>query len=121
GRSAALAGRAGDNQVTRFNCLAPMPLTTSTPARVIRRNIGSDSTPGLMSKPELDSATVWKRYLRSGPGTAVEEKLVEQYLPLVRAVVGRVAMSLPSHVSGDDLYSAGLVGLLNAVRRFNPK
>jgi RNA polymerase sigma factor for flagellar operon FliA len=30
-------------------------------------------------------------------------------------------MTLPSHVNVDDLYSAGLVGLLNAVRRFNPK
>jgi RNA polymerase sigma factor for flagellar operon FliA len=46
--------------------------------------------------------------------------LIEQYLPLVKTVVGRLAMSLPAHVNSDDLYSAGLVGLLNAVRRFNP-
>src|SRR5262245_18708806 len=52
---------------------------------------------------------------------SVEEEVVQQYLSLVRAVVSRVAMSLPSHVSADDLYSAGLLGLLNAVRRFNPK
>jgi RNA polymerase sigma factor for flagellar operon FliA len=30
-------------------------------------------------------------------------------------------MTLPTHVATDDLYSAGLVGLLNAVRRYNPK
>ena len=30
-------------------------------------------------------------------------------------------MTLPSHLSMDDLYGAGLVGLLNAVRRFDPK
>jgi RNA polymerase sigma factor for flagellar operon FliA len=30
-------------------------------------------------------------------------------------------MTLPSHVNSDDLYSAGLLGLLNAMRRFNPK
>ena len=30
-------------------------------------------------------------------------------------MVGRLAMTLPSHVNSDDLYSAGLVGLLNAV------
>jgi RNA polymerase sigma factor for flagellar operon FliA len=35
--------------------------------------------------------------------------------------VGRLAMTLPSHVNVDDLYSAGLVGLLNAVRRYNPR
>lgn len=64
---------------------------------------------------------VWKRYSKSGPGSKLENQLVEQYLPLVKAVVGRLAMTLPSHVNSDDLYSAGLVGLLNALRRFNPK
>jgi len=30
-------------------------------------------------------------------------------------------MTLPSHVDLEDLYSAGLVGLLNAVRNYNPE
>src|SRR5436305_12713694 len=30
-------------------------------------------------------------------------------------------MSLPSHVDAEDLYSAGLVGLLDAIRHYNPK
>ncbi len=64
---------------------------------------------------------IWKKYAKSGPGSASENTIVEQYLPLVKTVVGRLAMTLPSHVSAEDLYSAGLVGLLNAVRRFNPK
>src|SRR5581483_11633952 len=64
---------------------------------------------------------LWRRYARSAPGGAVENELIEQYLPLVKTVVGRLAMTLPTHVNSDDLYSAGLVGLLNAVRRFNPK
>jgi RNA polymerase sigma factor for flagellar operon FliA len=51
----------------------------------------------------------------------MENNMVESYLPLVKTVVGRLAMTLPSHVNSDDLYSAGLVGLLNAMRRFNPK
>ncbi len=67
------------------------------------------------------SRDLWRRYSKSGPGSAPENSLVEQYLPLVKTVVGRLAMTLPSHVNTDDLYSAGLVGLLNAVRRFNPK
>jgi RNA polymerase sigma factor for flagellar operon FliA len=64
---------------------------------------------------------LWRRYAKSGPGSDIENALVEEHLPLVKTVVGRVAMTLPSHVNSDDLYSAGLVGLLNAVRRFNPK
>lgn len=68
----------------------------------------------------VDPNQLWKRYSTSGPGSAIEEKIVEQYLPLVRTVVGRLAMTLPAHAATEDLYSAGLVGLLNAVRRFNP-
>jgi RNA polymerase sigma factor for flagellar operon FliA len=63
---------------------------------------------------------LWRLYSRSGPGSMTENELVEEYLPLVKTVVGRLAMTLPSHVNSDDLYSAGLVGLLNAMRRFNP-
>ena len=29
-------------------------------------------------------------------------------------------MTLPPHVDGEELYSAGLTGLLNAVRQYNP-
>jgi len=55
-----------------------------------------------------------------GPGSRIEGQIVEQYLPLVKTVVRRVAVTLPSHVSGEDLYSSGLVGLLSAIRRYNP-
>src|ERR1700733_3425424 len=64
---------------------------------------------------------LWRRYARSGPGSKMENSLVQEYLPLVKSIVGRLAMTLPSHVNADDLYSAGLVGLLNAMRRFNPQ
>jgi len=64
---------------------------------------------------------LWLCYAKSGPGSPSENSLIEQYLPLVKTAVGRLAMTLPSHVNYDDLYSAGLVGLLNAVRRFDRK
>lgn len=54
------------------------------------------------------------------PGSVKEAELVQQHLPLVRTVVGRLALNLPAHVDIDDLYSSGLVGLLNAVRNFDP-
>jgi RNA polymerase sigma factor for flagellar operon FliA len=61
------------------------------------------------------------RYGKVVPGSAAEEELVKQHLPLVKTVVGRLTMSLPLHVDIDDLHSAGLVGLLNAVRQYNPR
>jgi len=45
---------------------------------------------------------------------------VVKYLPLVSSAVARLAMTLPEHVDRDDLNSVGLVGLLQALRNFNP-
>lgn len=64
---------------------------------------------------------LWRSYRRKATRTESEAGLVEQYLPLVKTVVGRLQMSLPSHVDAEDLYSAGLVGLLDAIRHYNPK
>jgi len=62
---------------------------------------------------------LWKRYHKRAT-TKIENALVEQYLPLVATVLGRLAMTLPDHVDHDDLRSAGLVGLLQAMRNFDP-
>jgi RNA polymerase sigma factor for flagellar operon FliA len=66
---------------------------------------------------------LWKRYHQNtdtGSDTSTENALVEQYLPLVSSLLGRLAMTLPDHVSQDDLRSAGLIGLLQALRNFDP-
>jgi len=80
-----------------------------------------DLAPSLAEENPTPSRDLWLSYSKTGAGSASENSLIEQYLPLVKAVVGRLAMTLPSHVNVDDLYSAGLVGLLNAVRRFDLK
>lgn len=71
--------------------------------------------------PKKKAQNLSSRYARIKPGNAAEAEMVEEYLPLVKQVVGRLAMSLPPHVDIEDLYSSGLVGLLNAVRNFDPQ
>ena len=44
--------------------------------------------------------------------------LVVAYSPLVKYVAGRMASGLPAHVDEADLISYGLVGLINAIERF---
>ena len=65
---------------------------------------------------------LWQRYHQqnSDANTDTENALVQKYLPLVSAVMGRLAMTLPDHVDHDDLYSPGLIGLLQALRNYNP-
>jgi RNA polymerase sigma factor for flagellar operon FliA len=76
--------------------------------------------PSTLDQRRSTKKELWRLYSRRGPGSLMENSLVQEYLPLVKTIVGRLAMTLPAHVNCDDLYSAGLVGLLNALRRFNP-
>jgi RNA polymerase sigma factor for flagellar operon FliA len=51
---------------------------------------------------------------------AAREKLISQYAPLVRTIAGRMALRLPQHISQDDLKSSGLMGLLDAIEKYDP-
>lgn len=51
---------------------------------------------------------------------AVSRKiLIEEYLPLVKSTAERMRMKLPAHIDVNDLISAGIVGLIDAVDRFD--
>jgi RNA polymerase sigma factor for flagellar operon FliA len=48
------------------------------------------------------------------------EELVLEHAHLIRYVVSRIAARLPAHADVDDLYSSGVIGLIDAVERFDP-
>jgi DNA-directed RNA polymerase specialized sigma subunit len=43
-----------------------------------------------------------------------------ELLPIVRFIARRIHDRLPQHVPIEDLYSAGVVGLLDALGKFDP-
>jgi RNA polymerase sigma factor FliA len=49
------------------------------------------------------------------------DEILRQHLPLVRRVVQRLAARKPPHIELDDLVSWGIVGLLDAVGKYDPK
>lgn len=52
---------------------------------------------------------------------ARRESLIKAMLPLVNHIVHRMAIYLPPHLSHEDLISAGVIGLIDAVDRFDPQ
>jgi RNA polymerase sigma factor for flagellar operon FliA len=52
---------------------------------------------------------------------AYREKLITEYLPYVKRIVHRLAMHLPSTIDIDDLMNVGVIGLIQAVDRYDPK
>jgi RNA polymerase sigma factor FliA len=65
------------------------------------------------------SYPIWVR-LRDGDRSAREE-LVVQYAPLVKFVIGRMAISPSAAMDVDDVLAAGTFGLLHAMDRFDPE
>ena len=67
----------------------------------------------------LTCNSLWAEYQENKNGI-IKEKLIERYLPLVKTVAGRIAVSLPQYVDRDDLISNGFFGLLEAIDRYDP-
>ena len=48
------------------------------------------------------------------------DRLVLQYLPLVKHVVARMPVSMPSTLNRDDFHSVGVMGLIHAATAYDP-
>ena len=75
--------------------------------------------PGRRPKPE--ARAVATRETAPPPVTYNKEDLLKRFAPLVRHVVERVAATLPRNVDHEDLYSAGVLGLLDAHAKFDTR
>lgn len=60
----------------------------------------------------------WIQYKKNG-GEALRNRLVEHYLFLVRYTAERIGAKLPDEVDVDDLMSAGIFGLVDAIDAFD--
>src|SRR5436190_20011280 len=69
--------------------------------------------------PVKDIARLWKTYKKSG-GQTVRNQLIEHYLPLVKNHAERLKAKLPGVVQVDDLTTAGVLGLMDAIEQFDP-
>jgi len=64
------------------------------------------------------AAQMWAEFKKTG-NADLRDKLICGYLHLVKYVVGKMAIRLPSHVKLDDLYSTGIIGLVKAVEKYD--
>lgn len=72
-----------------------------------------------MLTTEVDIQRVWKKYRRQ-PTEEQRNLLIERYMHIVRFNAERIHAKLPTEVELDDLISAGLFGLIDAIQAFDP-
>ena len=70
---------------------------------------------------EEELAKLWQEYLRDKTNKTARDTLIVQYIYLIRYVVGRVKVTLPSTISIEDIAGYGVEGLINAIERYSPQ
>lgn len=63
-----------------------------------------------------------KRYRQDTQGVdgKLRDQLIMDYAPLIRFVAQRISARLPSNIEIDDLMSAGVIGLMDAIEKYDP-
>jgi RNA polymerase sigma factor FliA len=64
-------------------------------------------------------AEVWQQFKKNPSSRDLRNRLVERYLPLVKYNGERIWSRLPDGVELDDLISAGVFGLMDAIKAFD--
>src|SRR3954453_21331966 len=71
------------------------------------------------AEKQLEIDEVWKQFKADPENQELRNALVEQYLPLVKYNGERIWARLPDGVELDDLVSAGVFGLMDAIDAFD--
>jgi len=78
-----------------------------------------------LSQPGKQQSSRFKDYTNAYFGEAVQldpdkrDELILTYTPLIKYIANRLASRLPPQVSVDDLVSCGIIGLIDAINKFD--
>ncbi|MGL4424356.1 MAG: FliA/WhiG family RNA polymerase sigma factor [Gemmataceae bacterium] len=95
-------------------------LATATATAVVDREPEQEITPVVTERSRAEAAIqiVWTAY-RAEPTLDLRNRLVQHYMPLVKYNGERIWARLPDGVELDDLISAGVFGLMDAIDAFD--
>ncbi|MBE6014547.1 MAG: FliA/WhiG family RNA polymerase sigma factor [Lachnospiraceae bacterium] len=66
---------------------------------------------------DAEKKALWEKYSKTRAAD-IREKLIIEYVPLVKVVAGRLSMYLGHNVEYDDLVGYGVFGLIDAIDKF---
>lgn len=73
----------------------------------------------MATKVSEDVADLWVEFKKDQTNQSLRNRLMERYLPIVRYNAERVWAKLPEGVDMNDLMSAGVFGLMDAIEAFD--
>jgi RNA polymerase sigma factor for flagellar operon FliA len=93
------------------------------PAKTSRKKAGAKA-PQITDETPTEDLWVYYQEVKGKEDAAerieqIRNQLMERHLPLVRYIADRLLQTLPKSIELDDLVSAGLFGLMDAIRGFD--
>lgn len=73
-------------------------------------------------KTKMKEEELWRKYKEANDETLKEdlrEEIILRYAPLVKYMAGRIAVSIPPTVEFEDLVHYGIIGLIDAIEKFD--
>src|SRR5947209_20630367 len=66
-------------------------------------------------------STIPSPYVRKAPRIDPDDKerLILEYAPTIKYIAQRIAARLPPHIGLDDLINAGVIGLIDAIAKYD--
>ena len=104
---------------------APAAAAPARKRTTTRKKAARKATPALPVE-ELPTEEIWEHYQVARNKKDVQQLervrnvLMERHFPLVKYIAERLLQTLPKSIELDDLVSAGLFGLMDAIRGFDP-
>ena len=97
-----------------------MPLLRAT--STFFNGLSTKATKGIKNRPKVVLRDYTDFFFQEGKKLSPQkrEELILKYTPLIKYIASKLAMRLPPHISIDDLMSSGVIGLMDAIEKFNP-
>lgn len=69
-----------------------------------------------------NSSTLLRKYKEEPSKISADQKdkLILEYAPLIKFIAQKIAVRLPSNIELDDLISSGVIGLMDAIEKYDP-
>lgn len=85
-------------------------------------NGNSNAGAGANANANANSSALLRKY-KEEPSKLTpqqKDKLIMEYAPLIKFIAQKIAVRLPANIELDDLISSGVIGLMDAIEKYDP-
>jgi RNA polymerase sigma factor for flagellar operon FliA len=108
------SGSASGEPIEHINAAVPW-------GRAAHKRSGGFMARTLGEKQEMEALLREAKHEHDEIPADLREQIVLEHAPLIRYIVNRIAVRLPSHIDLDDLHNTGVIGLMDAIEKYDPE